>query len=212
MQHRMQEGSHFNGSDKETRFLIKRGEPRNSQNAMFFIEPKVWRGSHFTNVQAEKDENTTLWATSSRRPRTLNGKMHKYQSRKKNVYIFFALLPGHLSCTWRLIRGFKGQRIKQVELPFVPFPRWIRSHPLICSINGRKVDAPQLTGFNVHFHVQCGVKMWIDLACWVTEKQFFWKERILTLFIDMGDRREQRESQYYFFPRKKCVLSKPVWT
>lgn len=36
--------SHFNGSDKETRFLIKRGEPRNSQNAMdavFLIESKV---------------------------------------------------------------------------------------------------------------------------------------------------------------------------
>lgn len=42
-----------------------RGEPRNSQNAMdavFLIEPKVWRGSHFTNVQAKKDENTTLRA------------------------------------------------------------------------------------------------------------------------------------------------------
>lgn len=40
-----------------------------------------------------------------------------------------------------------------------------RSHPVICSINGRKVDALQLTGFNVYFRVQCGVKMRIDLVC-----------------------------------------------
>lgn len=64
-----------------------------------------------------------------------------------------------------VLEVFKGLRIKQVELPFVPFPLWTRSHPVICSINGRKVDAAQLTGFIVYFHVQCGVKMWIDLVC-----------------------------------------------
>lgn len=77
----------------------------------------------------------------------------------------------HGSYTWRCISGFKGQWIKQVKLPFVPFPLWIRSHPVICSINGRKVDALQLTGFNVYFRVQCGVKMWIDLVCWVSCKK-----------------------------------------
>lgn len=48
---------------------------------------------------------------------------------------------------------------KQVKLSFVLLPLWIRCHPVICSINERRLDALQLTRFNVHFHVQCGIKM-----------------------------------------------------
>lgn len=95
--------------------------------------------------------------------------MHKYQSTKYQIY-FFNIITRSAELLMGAIRGgvfsgFKGQWIKQVKLPFVPFPPWIRSHPVICSINGRKVDALQLTGFNVYFRVQCGVKMWIDLVC-----------------------------------------------
>lgn len=34
-----------------------------------------------------------------------------------------------------------------------------RCHPVICSVDERKLDAPQLTRFSVYFHVQCGIKM-----------------------------------------------------
>lgn len=46
-----------------------------------------------------------------------------------------------------------------------------RCHPVICSLNERKLDALQLTRFNVYFHVQCSIKMRIDFVYRVTCKQ-----------------------------------------
>lgn len=73
-------------------------------------------------------------------------------------------------------------------------------HPVICSssVNERKLDALQLTRFTVYFHVQCGIKMWIDFVYWVTCKQKInhniWETRLLYWLIDCIIIRARRDT------------------
>lgn len=86
-----------------------------------------------------------------------------------------------------------------------------RCHPVICSLSERKLDALQLTRFNVYFHVQCGIKMRIDFVYRVTCKQkkkqqkmnhSIWEARLshwLIYCIIIGVKREKMKSCWVLF-------------
>ncbi len=126
------------------------------------------------------------------------------------------LLPHHLSskckCNlvsdfqqkcqtiWRFVSRFKGSGSNKWNCLLFCFLSGFaaRCHPVICSVNERKLDALQLTRFNVYFHVQCGIKMWIDFVYWVICKQKMnhniWETRLLYWLIDCIIMRVRRDA------------------
>lgn len=74
---------------------------------------------------------------------------------------------------WRFISRFKGSGSNKWNCLLFCFLSGSAAccHPVICSVNERKLDALQLTRSTVYFRVQCGIKMWIDFVYWVICKQ-----------------------------------------